>query len=119
MQARDSTIQALKSELAQLYKERESLNKRIQALEETNKEKIDQEKELQDLAKILGTMNADVLSPILQNLPDDVIHIIYDKAKSKDRVTIMNALAPKRAGKIMREMARKPNKKAADAKQTS
>jgi flagellar motility protein MotE (MotC chaperone) len=119
MQSRDSTIQALKSELDQLYTERENLNKRIEALEESSKDKVDQEKELQDLAKILGTMNADVLSPILQNLPDDVIRIVYDKAKSKDRATILNSLAPERAGKIMRDMAIKRNKKAADAKQTS
>ncbi len=104
---RDSTIQALKTELAGLSNARDTMQKTIVSLREANKDKIDQEKELQALAKILGTMKSDVLTPILQNLPDEVIRIIYDKAKSKDRTKLLNSLAPDRAGRLMRRKAGK------------
>ncbi len=116
---RDSTIQALKTELAGLYKERESMQNTIASLREANKDKIDQEKELQDLAKTLGRMKADVLKPILQNLPDEVIRIVYDKAKSKDRTKLLNSLAPDRAGRLMRRKAGKLSRQQKDAGQDS
>lgn len=116
---RDSTVQALKTELAGLYKERESMQKTIASLREANKDKIDQEKELQDVAKTLGSMKADVLKPILQNLPDEIIRIVYDKAKSKDRTKLLNSLAPDRAGRLMRKKVGKPSRQEKDAGQDS
>ncbi|MFQ5705944.1 MAG: hypothetical protein ACE5HO_00755 [bacterium] len=61
---------------------------------------------IQDLTKTLGAMKVDVLEPILENLPDETIQILYDKAKSKDKEKIFNAVNPKRAGRLLRLMTK-------------
>ena len=50
-------------------------------------------------------MKADVLGPILENLSDQVVKILYDKAKEKDKANLLKSLKPERAGKLMNELA--------------
>lgn len=76
------------------------------ALRQISKEEIDkkQEKTIQDLARTLGSMKVDELRPILKNLPDDMIKLLYNKTKSRDRAKIFNSLPAGRAGRIIRKM---------------
>ena len=105
LQKRDSTVQALQTELANVAAQGKSLIQEVESLKREIEEKVDRENRIQDLAKTLGAMKSDVLAPILANLPDDMISIVYDKAKAKDRTKIFNSLAPARTGRIMRKMA--------------
>ena len=97
-----------KFEIDRLKQENGELKASIEAGEERKKtyNKAQEEKKLQDLAKMLGSMQPEVLGPILDNLPDRLIQIFYDKAKSKDRAKIFNAMTPERAGKILTDMTR-------------
>jgi len=64
---------------------------------------------VQDLTKTLGAMKVDVLRPIMANLSDEVIQILYDKAKSKDKRKIFSALPPERASRILKHLTRNLN----------
>ena len=87
--------------------EKEELKKIIDANEEKkiSYNHTQEEQRLQDLAKMLGSMKPDVLSPILASLPDNLVKIFYYKAKAKDRAKIFNALPADRAGKILTDIA--------------
>ncbi|TDI87983.1 MAG: hypothetical protein E2O78_00265 [Caldithrix sp.] len=73
--------------------------------------KAQEEKKLQEMSKMLGSMKPNVLSPVLANLPDNLVQIFYDKAKSRDKVKIFNALPPDRAVKILKKIVGKTQTK--------
>ncbi len=107
LQDRDHKIHSQGAELETL---REQLQKLQAASKSHEQEKVDysrqqDDKKLVDMAKMVGTMKPDVLSPILNSLSDRMVQIFYDKAKPKDRVKIFNALPPDRAGKILTRIA--------------
>ncbi|MFQ5649088.1 MAG: hypothetical protein ACE5IY_04020 [bacterium] len=96
----DFEINKLKQQNVELQKLAEKQKK-----SKTNYHKAQEEKKLQELAKMLGEMKAETLAPILANLPDRLVQIFYDKAKAKDRIKIFKALPPARAGKILKNIA--------------
>jgi len=105
---RDHEIHLKERELNKIKKELEILK---QERSEFDDKKLvynrqQEEKRIQALATTLSTMKTDVLRPILTNMDDDVIKVLYDKAKAKDRVKIFNALDPDRAGKILNQIAK-------------
>ncbi|RMF61205.1 MAG: hypothetical protein D6743_13890, partial [Calditrichaeota bacterium] len=73
--------------------------------EKENFSKAQDEKKIQDLAKMLSSMKVDELGVILKNFPDDVVQIVYDKASNKDRVKILKALGPDRGSDLLLKMA--------------
>jgi len=107
LQDRDFKLAQQQYEIEKLRNENKSLKEEQKKMEEAkvNYNKAQEEEKLQDLAKMLGTMKPDVLAPILANLPDNLVQIFYDKAKSRDRAKIFNALPPERAGRILTKMA--------------
>ncbi|HEX9654733.1 MAG TPA: hypothetical protein VGA99_13575 [bacterium] len=105
VQERDATIAKLNAQVAMLKKENDSLKKQSANLADLKLLKLKQEERIAELAKTLGAIKADVLSPMLANLPDEVITIIYDKAQAKERTKIFNALPPERSGRILSQIA--------------
>jgi Mg/Co/Ni transporter MgtE len=67
--------------------------------------KLKQEERIQGLSKTISSIKPEVLKPMLANLPDEVVKIIYDKAKVKDRAKIISALPAERSGRIVRQIA--------------
>lgn len=104
---KQSLIMQKDRQINELRQENEILKKQIASIEEQKKSfsKEQEQKRIQELANTLSTMKPDVLAPILTNLPDDLIKILFDKAKKSEKAVIVKALPPKRAGKIMAEMA--------------
>ena len=84
---------------------KKSWKKKIEELKNFNAKQANNDKELQELSKTLSSMKADVLGPILENLSDQVVKILYDKAKKKDKANLLKSLKPERAGKLMSELA--------------
>lgn len=107
LQDKDFKIAQQRYEIAKLKNENKSLKTTKTKTEEDKVKynKAQEEKKLQDLAKMLGSMKPNVLAPVLKNLPDRLVQIFYDKAKSKDRVKIFNALPPERVSKILTQIA--------------
>ena len=107
LQDRDFKLSTQNYEIDKLKMEKEELKKIIEGNEEKkiNYNHTQEEQRLQDLAKMLGSMKPDVLSPILASLPDNLVKIFYYKAKAKDRAKIFNALPADRAGKILTDIA--------------
>lgn len=104
---RDLKIFNQENEMIKLKHEIEKLKKTNESheAEKIKFNKAQNNQKLQDIAKTLGAMKAEILRPVLVNLPDDLIQIIYDRANSKNKTKIFNALPPKRAGKILTDMA--------------
>lgn len=104
---RDDSIHLKNREINKLKQENDILKKQIQETDEKKKEFNREQNDirLQELAKTIGDMRVEVLKPILMSMPDDVVQILYDKAKSRDRSKIFNAIEPNRAAKIMSDIA--------------
>ncbi len=105
LKERDEMILQQKWRLEKVNKNEKELNKKIKELKNFNAKQANNDKELQELSKTLSSMKADVLGPILENLSDQVVKIIYDKAKKRDRTNLLKSLKPERAGKLMNELA--------------
>ena len=101
---KERELNKLKQELEILKQERSEFDDKKVAY---NRQQED--KRIQSLATTLSTMKTDVMRPILKNMDDDVIKVLYDKAKAKDRVKIFNALDSDRAGKILNQIAKNSN----------
>lgn len=61
---------------------------------------------IQDLTKTLSSMKIEILKPILANLSDEVVQILYQRAKTREKRKFLSAMSPKRAGKIMNKLAK-------------
>lgn len=105
LKERDEMILQQNWRLEKVNKNEEELKKKIEKLKNFNAKQANNDKELQELAKTLSSMKADILGPILENLSDQVVKIIYDKAKKKDKANLLKSLKPERAGKLMNELA--------------
>jgi len=105
LKERDDLILQQKWRLEKVDKNEKELKKKIEELKTFNAKQAHNDKELQELAKTLCSMKADILGPILENLSDQVVKILYDKAKKKDQANLLRSLKPKRAGKLMNELA--------------
>lgn len=110
---RDFKLRQQRAEIKKLKHENDELMKMKEQQKEMRVKfsKAQEEKKLQELAKMLGAMKPDVLAPVLANLPDNLVQIFYDKAKSRDKAKIFKALTPERAGKILAKIAGKPQTK--------
>lgn len=103
---RDFKLRQQRAEIKKLKHENDELTKIKERQQEvkTKFSKAQEEKKLQEMSKMLGSMKPNVLSPVLANLPDNLVQIFYDKAKSRDKVKIFNALPPDRAVKILKKI---------------
>ena len=105
LKERDEMILQQNWRLEKVNKNEEELKNKIEELKNFNAKQANNDKELQELAKTLSSMKGDVLSAILENLSDQVVKILYDKAKKKDKANLLKSLKPERAGKLMNELA--------------
>ncbi len=105
LKERDEVILRQNWRLEKVNKNEADLKKKIEELKNFNAKQANNDKELQELSKTLSSMKADVLGPILENLSDQVVKILYDKAKKKDKANLLKSLKPQRAGKLMNELA--------------
>ncbi len=105
LRERDEMILQQKWRLEKVNKNEEELKKKIEELKNFNANQANNDKELQELAKTLSSMKADILGPILENLSNQVVKIIYNKAKKRDKANLLKSLKPERAGKLMSELA--------------
>jgi len=103
---RDFKLRQQRAEIKNLKHENDELMKIKERQQEVKIKfsKAQEEKKLQEMSKMLGSMKPDVLSPVLANLPDNLVQIFYDKAKSRDKVKIFNAMPPDRAVKILKKI---------------
>ncbi len=108
---KESTISKKNREINKLRQENDILKKQIASSEQEKKSfnKAQEQKRIQDLANTLSSMKPEILGPILANLPDELIKILYDRAKKSEKAVIIKALPPKRAGTIMADMAGRLN----------
>ena len=108
---RDYEIHLKDRELKKLKQENEILKQELSKFDENKMAytREQEEKRLQELANTMSTMKTEVLKPILGNMDDEVIKVLYAKAKVRDRAKIVNALDAERAGKIFNEMAKDIN----------
>jgi len=104
---KESTILNKNREINKLQQQNDRLKKQIATGEKEKKSfnKAQEQKRIQDLANTLSSMKPEILKPILANLPDELIKILYDRAKKSEKAVIIKALPPKRAGTIMADMA--------------
>jgi len=105
LKERDEMILQQKWRLEKVNKNEEELKKKIEELKNFNAKQANNDKELQELAKTLSSMKADILGPILENLSNQVVKIIYNKATKRDKANLLKSLKPERAGKLMSELA--------------
>ena len=105
LKERDEMILQQQWRLEKVNKNEEELKKKIKDLKNFNAKQANNDKELQELAKTLSSMKADILGPILENLSNQVVKIIYNKAKKRDKANLLKSLKPERAGKLMSELA--------------
>ncbi len=107
LQERDAKIKQQTMDIEKLTRQVKELQEKakMQADEKVKFSRQQDEKKLQEMAKMLGSMKVETLRPILTNLSDDVLQILYEKAKPKDRSKIFDALPADRAGKILAEIA--------------
>ncbi len=105
LRERDEMILQQNWRLEKVNKNEEELKKKIEELKNFNAKQANNDKELQELAKTLSSMKADILGPILENLSNQVVKIIYNKAKKRDKANLLKSLKPERAGKLMNELA--------------
>ncbi len=105
LKERDEMILRQKWRLEKVNTNEKELKKKIEELKNFNAKAANNDKELQELSRTLSSMKADVLGPILENLSDQVVKIIYDKAKKRDKANLLKSLKPERAGKLMNELA--------------
>lgn len=105
LKERDEVILQQKWRLEKVDKNSKELKKKIEELKNFNAKQANNDRELQELSKTLSSMKADVLGPILDNLSNQVVKILYDKARKKDKPNLLKALKPERAGKLMSELA--------------
>lgn len=86
---------------------------RLATLNDTLEAQIERMKtteiKVQDLTKTLGSMKTEVLRPILKDLPNKVLEILYDQARSRDKEKIFNAIPPDRASMILKDMTQNLN----------
>ncbi|MCH9006532.1 hypothetical protein IIA29_00765 [candidate division KSB1 bacterium] len=103
---RDFKLRQQRAEIKNLKHENDELMKIKERQQEVKIKfsKAQEEKKLQEMSKMLGSMKPDVLSPVLANLPDNLVQIFYDKAKSRDKAKIFKALPPDRAVKILKKI---------------
>ena len=103
---RDFKLRQQRAEIKNLKHENDELTKIKERQQEVKIKfsKAQEEKKLQEMSKMLGSMKPDVLSPVLANLPDNLVQIFYDKAKSRDKAKIFKALPPDRAVKILKKI---------------
>ncbi len=95
----EQTVSSQEIQIQELTVKNDSLLKFIEKM------KIHSDR-IQDLTKTLGSMKTEVLRPILQKLPDEIIQILYVKSKTKDKQKIFSALAPERAGRLLKDMTK-------------
>ncbi len=105
LKERDEIILQQKWRLEKVNKNSKELEKTIEELKNFKAKEANNDRELQELSKTLSSMKGDVLGPILENLSDQVVKILYDKATKKDRANLLRSLKPERAGKLMNEIA--------------
>jgi len=107
LQDRDSQITKQKSQIGALSREVEELKQKVTTQQKATVKfsKRQDEKKLQEMAKVLATMKVESLKPVLKNLSDNIVQILYEKAKAKDRSKIIDAISPERAGKILTKVA--------------
>lgn len=103
---RDFKLRQQRAEIKNLKHENDELMKIKERQQEVKIKfsKAQEEKKLQEMSKMLGSMKPNVLSPVLANLPDNLVQIFYDKAKSRDKAKIFKALPPDRAVKILKKI---------------
>jgi flagellar motility protein MotE (MotC chaperone) len=95
----EQTVSSQKIEIGDLSAKNDSLRKDIENIKKHSTR-------IEDLTKTLGAMKPEVLKPILAKLPDEIVQILYVRAKTKDKQKIFSAMPPERAGKLLKEMAK-------------
>ncbi|MFQ5639694.1 MAG: hypothetical protein ACE5IR_17050 [bacterium] len=102
VEAKNQELQRLAALNEQMTGRNDSLEQQINIIKAT-------EIKVEDLTKTLGAMKLQVLRPIVQNLSDEVIQILYDRAKNKDKQKIFSSLPPKRASQVLKHMTKDLN----------
>jgi len=107
LQDRDIRIAQQKNEILKLTKQVKEFQRKVVAQQKATVKfnRQQDEKKLQAMAKMLGSMKVETLKPVLKNLSDNIVQILYEKAKAKDRTKIVDALSAERAGKILTQIA--------------
>ncbi len=108
-QALEDSLEDREARIADLTARRQAQAAEIDSLKHQIESIRATEIKVQDLTKTLGSMKVDVLRPILANLSNEVIQILYDQARTKEKEKIFNALPPDRASQILKNVTRTLN----------
>ncbi len=95
----DSLLDVLGSKDKQLSSKEEALEKLENMREEQNR-KIDKAKEM---AKTFEKMAVKEIAPILRNLEDDIVMLIYETTSNRNKKNILLAVGEKRAAAMTRQ----------------
>ncbi|MBN4081297.1 hypothetical protein JYT44_02920 [Caldithrix abyssi] len=83
----------------------EGYKKEIQNLNDTLLALNQQKGRIKELAKTYESMKPNEMKPILANLEDEIIMVIYNQMSSRSRKLIFQALEKKRAAEITKKLA--------------
>jgi len=100
-----SVIDSLQKILASKESSLSEQKNQIEKLSESLTQKETQEKSAQDLAKTFSSMKTDEMRPILKNIDDRTIRMIYENVNSRMRKNFLLALTPQRAASLTKQLA--------------
>lgn len=102
---KDAKIDSLQNLLSQQQLNLKEQENQIEKLK-TDIEKITNEKNnAQDLAKTFSTMKTDEMRPILKNIDDRTVKIIYKNINNRMKKNFLLALTPQRAASLTKQLA--------------
>lgn len=100
-----AVIDSLQNLLASQETSLSEKESRIEKLNESLTKKETQEKSAQDLAKTFASMKTDEMRPILKNIDDKTIRMIYENVNSRMKKNFLLALTPQRTASLTKQLA--------------
>ena len=101
----DLKIDSLSSLLAQQTLQLEEKEKQIGKLNEELEQSKNEEKNASDLAKTFSSMKTDEMRPILKNIDDNTVKMIYKNINNRMKKNFLLALTPQRAASLTKQLA--------------
>lgn len=100
-----SVIDSLKKLLTSQETNLKDKENQIEKLNENLAKKTSQEENAQNLAKTFASMKTNEMRPILKNIDDKTIRMIYENVNSRMRKNFLLALTPQRAASLTKQLA--------------
>lgn len=105
IQKKDTIIDSLSKLITSQETEFKIKNNKIEELTNKLSDKNEQTENAKELAKTFATMKTDEMAPILKNLDDETIILIYENMSNRVRKNYLLALSSQRAASLTKKIA--------------